>query len=423
MGRALDTILPDQPEPYRFLGRAISRMRWITLAVLLLLALVQPTTGRAGLQSWTLILAFAGYNLLVGLLRNPWPWLRSFGWVAALDVSAAGLLYFLGNDPSGPLFVLFFLAAVCVAASMSLRGSLLYTAIVVAVVALIHLTFSFWSPANGGIRQLGAWLVILALVGVGTTVLTRRMALEREAAVSVRGEAERLEELDRLRADFISTVSHDLLTPLTAARAGLGLLETSMVDQLPAAERELLGDARGNIERLGLLIDDLLAFNQLEAGTLRLQRESLDLRTIILSAMSAVHPLIKEKGQPLAVDLPAPLLILGDARRLEQVIVNVLVNVYRHTPSGTRVMISGRTTVAEVVLAVSDNGPGIPAEELEVIFRRFHRLSLGDVGSGLGLAISRGIVELHGGRIWAESRSGKGATFRITLPHHVNGGE
>lgn len=244
---------------------------------------------------------------------------------------------------------------------------------------------------------------------------------EQEAALSDRVEAERLAELDRLRADFISRVSHDLQTPLTAIRAGLGLLETSIIDRLRTDERELLGNARRNSGRLSLLIDDLLAINQLETGTLHLDREAFDLRTIATGAVGAVEPLMREKEQTLESAIPEPLPSGGDPRRLEQVLVNLLTNANRYTSAGTSIVVSGRAMEQEVLLSVSDNGPGIPPEELERIFQRFHRLTSAAGGSGLGLAIARAIVELHGGRIWAESTLGEGATFHIALPRHTTG--
>ena len=102
--------------------------------------------------------------------------------------------------------------------------------------------------------------------------------------------------------------------------------------------------------------------------------------------------------------------------------MNVLANAHLHTPGGTRISISGQVSGGEVSLSVGDNGPGIPQGELEAVFRRFHHLGSAWGGSGLGLAIARGVVELHGGRIWAESRPGAGATFHIFLPSAKNGG-
>jgi signal transduction histidine kinase len=342
--------------------------------------------------------------------------------VPIVDLPVVGALYYFDAEPTGPLFVLFFVAVVSAAVTMPLRAVVAYTAAVLLVTVFVAPTLPLWDPNPWEIRALGSRLVVLTMVAIGTAVLTRRLGLEQATARSMRGEAERLEELDRLRARFLSTISHDLRTPLTAARAGLGMLETSAADRLEAGERELLGNARRNIERLGRFIDDLLTVNQLDAGALELDREPLDLRAVATDAMSAVHPLIREKRQTLEVDLPDALPTAGDARRLEQVVVNLLANAHQHTPAGTRITISGRSD-GEVVLSVSDDGPGIPVGEQDTIFRRFYRLPTSGGGSGLGLEIARSIVELHGGRLWVESAPGRGATFHVALPRHEREGQ
>jgi len=413
---------PPEPMPHCFLDRALLGLEWGSLAALLVITLVQPAAGRTGLPTWALILLFAAYLLIFELLRHLVWRLHAFTYKYVLGLPVSGLVYFLGAEPGGPLFVQFFLTLVCATATSTLRGGLLYTAGFAVLTVSIDPTFPRWSPTEGDVRDLGARLVLLCIFGVGTAILMRRLALEQETADLARGESERLGEIDRLRDLFISSVSHDLRTPLTATRAGLGLLRTSASGRLRAEEQDLLNNARRNTERLGMLIDDLLAYNQLEAGTLCLEREPLDLRAIVTEAMSSVHPLMQEKGQLLEVDLPEPLPGEGDPRRLEQVVVNVLANAHLHTPKGTRISISGRVSGGEVSLSVGDSGPGIPQGELEAVFRRFHHLGSARGGSGLGLAIARGIVELHGGRIWAESRPEVGATFHIFLPGAKNGG-
>jgi signal transduction histidine kinase len=416
-----DAPLPEERELHRFLDRALLGLEWGSLAVLLLITLVQPATGRAGLPTWALVLLFAAYFLLVDVLRNRVRRLHSFKLKYVLGLPVSALIYSLGAGPGGPLFILFFLAVACAAATLTLRESQFYTAAAAVLTIVIDSTFPGWSVAGGDLRDLGVRLVLLAVFGASTAILTQRLALEREAARSARDQTEQLGELDRLRTIFVSSVSHGLRTPLTATQAGLGLLGTSAADRLRFDERNLLENARRNTARLGLIIDDLLAYNQLEAGTLRLEGEPLDLRAVFTEAMSAVHPLIREKGQALEIDLPEPLPVDGDPRRLEQVIVDLLHNAHQHTPEGTRIRISGRVSDAEIALSVSDDGPGIPEGELEAVFRRFHRLGSTEDGSGLGLAIARGMVELHGGRIWAESRPGKGAVFHVGLPLYSEG--
>ena len=248
----------------------------------------------------------------------------------------------------------------------------------------------------------------------------RAEAALRATETELRAANARLAELDRLRGEFLATISHDLRTPLTAARTALRLVALSAGERLRPDERDLLDNGRRNTERLGRLIDDLLALNQLTAGTLRPAREPLDLREVAAAAAAAVEPLVRDKGKALVVQLPGPLPGEGDPRLLEQALVNLLANAHRHTPAGTRIAIGGRVDGDELCLVVRDDGPGIPPEEHEAIFRRFHRLGLSaegaDGGQGLGLAIARGIVELHGGRIWVESTPGQGAAFHVAVP-------
>jgi signal transduction histidine kinase len=148
-------------------------------------------------------------------------------------------------------------------------------------------------------------------------ILNRRLALEQALAHTAHNQAERLATLSNLRVDFIATISHELRTPLTAARVALVLLDASAADRHQPDEQRLLDNARRNIERLSLLIGDLLTRNQLEAGTLQLDRQACDLRAVVTNGMAAVYSLVQEKGQSLEMDLPEPLPIVGDSSRLE----------------------------------------------------------------------------------------------------------
>lgn len=417
-----DPTLSSKPDVYRFLRRALFQLRWVTLSVLLLITLMTPTTSSVGLPTWALVVLFAGYNLLTDVLRMRVPGPpRSLATGAILDLPVAGLLYFLAGEPGGPLFVLFFLAVDFAAAILTLRGTLLYIAVIAVIATTIDLLHRMWSLTPMDIRLLGARLLMLGLVGAGMAIVTRRLLMEQEDARTVRHEADRLEELERLRAQFVANVSHDLRTPLTATRAALGMLETHARERLLLDELELLEAARRNTEHLSLQIDDLLAHNQIEVGTLHLEHAMIDLRAVVLGVMPAVHPLIHEKGQVLELDLPDPLPLTGDPWRLGHLVVNLLANAHRHTQAGSRIVIAGRIKAGEIQLSVSDNGPGIPTAELENIFKRFHHLTSADSSSGLGLAIARAIVEMHEGRIWAESQLGQGATFWVALPHATSG--
>jgi signal transduction histidine kinase len=413
-------------ETYRFLAWALRWLRWATLAVLLLLTLIRPAPGRSGVPMWGLILVFGVYNAAVDILQRRSPRLRSFAWVALTDLLVASGLYLFTTEPGGPVFVLFFLAVDSAAASLTLRGTLIYTAAAATIAAAIESTLPLWSSMARDIRQLIARLVMLALVGIGMAILTRRLHLEHQAAQRMHAQSEQAAELDRLRSEFISTISHDLLTPLTAAQAGLGMFATSTDARLQPDERALLRNVRRNTEYLSLMIDDLLALNQLETGMLHLDHKPLDIRGAIEGAVATVQTLLLEKAQRLTVEMADTLPCAGDARRLQQVVVNLLANAHRYTPEGTRIMVHAEVAPGEVRLSVRDTGPGIPASEREAVFRRFYRSSSPGIssegGSGLGLAIARGIVELHGGRMWVESELGQGSTFHVVLPCDAQGG-
>jgi len=402
-------------EPSHFVRRALLHMRWGVLAGLLLVAfLIPPRAGCAGIPTWILLALFAAYALLYDVLGRGLPRRRFFRRMALLDLPLAGLVYALGTVPGSLPFVLLLLAVVCAAVTMSPRGALLYTGVAIVLVAVVNPTLHYWSPLTGDLQEMGSELIVLGLVGGGTAVLARRLALEHRAAEAGCGEAARLADLDRQRAAFIATVSHDVQTPLTALRAGLGFVEMGAGAALSPDVRELLAASRRNVDRLRLQIDNLLAASRLDAGALRPERVALDLRTLALEALAAVRPLFLEKGQVAEADLPTALPIVGDPRLLEETLINLLSNAHRHTPAGARVAVSGQIAGAEVRLIVSDNGPGIPLAEREAIFERFHHGVGG--GTGLGLAIVRAVVELHRGRVWAESPRDGGATFHVTLP-------
>jgi signal transduction histidine kinase len=212
-------------------------------------------------------------------------------------------------------------------------------------------------------------------------------------------------------------VSHELQTPLTAIRAGLGLLETAVGETLGKAERELLSASRRNTERLRLQIDQLLAAHQLAVGDRSLQHSVIDLHELVGSVIDGIRPLLQEKRQHVDVDMPDPLEVEGDRRLLDRVLSNLLSNAHRHTPPETRIAVSGWFVGDDVRLAVHDTGQGVPADQLESIFHRFHRVpGSRREGIGLGLAIARDAVEAQGGHLWAESSPGHGTTFFVSLP-------
>ena len=401
---------PVETDAATLFSGVLWQVRWVVLAGLLLLSFAQPLVGRAGLPTWALILGFVFYNLVLELLR------RRITLLPLIDLPVVAALYAASGAPGGPPYVLVLLVVTCAAVTLSLRASLAYTGVAAALMAVIAPTLPFWLASTWQIRELGAQLIVVLLVGAGTALLTRQIVRSQAQAQASRDEAARLAELNALRTRFFASISHELRTPLTAVKAALGLLDASLDTRLQPDERRLIANARRNVARLDGVIGDLLALNQIEAGVLPLDPEPLDLREVVAAALPAVQPLIAQKGQQLTVELPTPLPVDGDQRRLEQVVVNLLGNAHEHTPAGTVIRITGQTTLERATLIVADSGPGIEVAAHDHLFKPFWQLDRSTGGSGLGLAIVKGVVDLHGGQIRLVSEPGAGTTVRVSFP-------
>jgi signal transduction histidine kinase len=241
------------------------------------------------------------------------------------------------------------------------------------------------------------------------------------ATAELRAANDRLQELDRLKDDFVSTVTHELRTPLTSIRAFSEILHEN--PDLDGAERQkFLTIIIQESERLTRLINQVLDLAKLESGRAEWQVGRIDLQAVIASSIDATSQLFRAKGVELEVRLAADVPpVLADSDRLVQVLINLLSNAVKFVqPDAGRVIVelAGGADAAEV--RVTDNGPGIDAADQRVIFEKFRQA--GDTmtekpqGTGLGLPISRQIIEHLGGRLWVESVPGRGATFAFSLP-------
>lgn len=248
--------------------------------------------------------------------------------------------------------------------------------------------------------------------------LSRRCAVALDNALLY----EKVERALVSQEELLARVSHDLRTPLTSVRAGLGLLSMNVAGKLSEKETALLNNAKRGAERLGILVNDLLTENEISRNT-PLESEPLDLRTLVEEAVTLLQPLVAVKDQELDLDVPGPLPYNGNGKLLVQVLTNLLDNAHMHTPPGTRITVSSRFTPNEVMLMISDDGPGIPPELHEAIFERFYKAPSARRGRGLGLglAIARSVVQMHGGRLSVESTPGDGTTFIISLPQTGDG--
>jgi two-component system NtrC family sensor kinase len=226
-----------------------------------------------------------------------------------------------------------------------------------------------------------------------------------------------LKELDRIKSDFVSTVSHDLRSPLTAILGYVELLDR--VGPLTEQQREFVRRVQFSVNNITNLINDLLDLGRIEAG-FDARKEIVYLSAIIQYSVEGLHSRVVEKEQEIVVNVPDKLPpILGNPVRLRQMAANLIGNAVKYTPVKGKITVQLFAEGDQLLFQVIDNGPGIPAADQPYIFDKFYRA--GNVpadapGTGLGLAIVKSIVENHQGRIWVESSPGAGATFTVVLP-------
>ncbi|MBI5822631.1 MAG: PAS domain-containing protein [Chloroflexi bacterium] len=226
-----------------------------------------------------------------------------------------------------------------------------------------------------------------------------------------------LKELDRLKSDFIHTVSHDLRSPLTAVLGYTELVER--MGPLNQDQQEFLHRLQGSVQHITNLINDLLDLGRLEAG-FDTRREVIHLDGVLKYTLDMFEALVKKKLIELTTEISPNLLPLrANPIRIRQMLDNLVGNAIKYTPNEGRIHVSMTMQDKQIILKVEDTGPGIKPEEQGRVFEKFYRATNapdGVTGSGLGLAIVKSIVDSHQGRVWVESSFGKGSTFVVILP-------
>jgi len=244
---------------------------------------------------------------------------------------------------------------------------------------------------------------------------TRELQAKAEALSAAN---ERLQELDVLKSEFVSLVSHELRAPLTNVRGAIELMETSC-PALNATCSQMFNVVSEQIGRLGRLVNDVLNVSRIESGGLSLTCTAVDIVQIAEQAVDDIAA--RHTGhvfrRPTGAVRPR---VWADPDWLYEVVANLVDNAAKYSPPRSEVVLDVHTEGQEAVFSVSDSGPGIPPKEHSHIFEKFHRLDSGDAretyGYGLGLYLCRRLVEAMEGRIWVESEPGHGATFHFTLP-------
>jgi len=262
-------------------------------------------------------------------------------------------------------------------------------------------------------------------------VRLRKALEERQRFVSLKDYAAELERanqelkrIDEMKSEFVSVASHELRTPLAAIKNAVQLILNGKTGEINENQVKFLSMADRNINRLKDILNDLLDLSRIESGKIGMKFEELNLRAPIEFVLSSLKPQAEGKSVQLRMEVPQELpSVYGDREKVERILTNLLGNAIKFTPERGEIVVSAKPFDSQgnmVALSVRDLGIGIPEDQLDKIFEKFHQVegslhrSVG--GTGLGLAITKGLVEAHQGKIWVESEVGKGSTFTCTLP-------
>jgi signal transduction histidine kinase len=298
--------------------------------------------------------------------------------------------------------------------------------------------FRYWNcrslivaPLTAGHRTIGVLRVGHREPGVFTRDHLRLAAFAAEQAAVVlenarlyrriREDVRELRRLSALKSQLLSTVSHDLLSPLSSVEGFLVMLLDGEAGPLTDRQKGFLSLCGQALRRVTALINDLLDHSRIEAGVVKVRPEPVDLGELLSAARQDHAVLARKKRLAFSFDPPKDLPRLSaDPHRLRQVLDNLLSNAFKFTPEGGRVVLSARAGKREVVVSVKDSGVGLSPLEARRVFDRFYQveknISARARGTGLGLSICKALVERHGGRIWVDSVPGRGSDFQFTLP-------
>ncbi len=229
----------------------------------------------------------------------------------------------------------------------------------------------------------------------------------------------RFYELEAMKTDFVTIVSHEFRTPLTSITIGVGMLQEGILGQLNDKGKEIVNAVEEDCERLNKLVNHLLDISRMDDGHIIMETEEVDIYGLIKEGVSPLMLQAQAKGVEIMIDLPPDTPPAeADFNKAVWLVTNLIGNALRYTDMGGRITIGAKCCGNRIFISVTDTGCGIPLEYQEKIFKK-HEQVKGDAnpgGAGLGLAICQEIVEAHGGRIWVESTEGEGSSFTFTLP-------
>jgi PAS domain S-box-containing protein len=248
----------------------------------------------------------------------------------------------------------------------------------------------------------------------------RLQALQKQYTGELELRNREIEQANRLKSEFLANMSHELRTPLHTVIGFAELLAEETKGPLNSSQKRFVNHIHKDAQHLLALINEILDLSKIEAGRLQLQREALDLGSVLEEALSSIRPQAAAKSIEIESNIPLLVSVDGDRMRVKQILFNLLSNAVKFTPEGGHIRVAVTSSEGFAQVSVSDTGIGIPASEHDSIFDKFHQVgeSTSGVreGTGLGLPITKRLVEEHGGQIWLESEPGKGSRFTFILP-------
>lgn len=237
---------------------------------------------------------------------------------------------------------------------------------------------------------------------------------------------ERLKQIDKLKDEFVSLASHELRTPMTVIKNYLWMLLYDKKSQLTDTQKQYTERAYASVDRLIALVNDMLNVSRIESGRLTINLQPIDIKNLVEETVTEIEPQANTQEIHLYSQTPDTKLrdVVADSSRIKEVLINLIGNALKFTPKGGEIKVSLIPDEEKVTIQVTDTGKGIKAEDLPKLFKKFSIIGsdylrkLNSQGTGLGLYLSKSIIELHGGKIWVESKGeDRGATFSFTLPY------
>lgn len=268
------------------------------------------------------------------------------------------------------------------------------------------------------VGNIGVILAIALIISLGGFYIGYGMI--RAVLTQVVHYAVKLKHSDRMKSSFVVAVSHELKNPLASIKISLSNILEGLLGKINIKQKKIIHLCQGIVDRIVELLGDLFNLHRFEAGAVEMRRKLCNLIEVVEKQVAEFQIIYQAKGVKLIKDTSEKILsIWGDEGKLKEAISNILGNALKYTPMGGKVAVKVYNTDRFIRIECADTGQGIPSHKLEKIFDKFERADTKEEGVGLGLSITKDIVELHKGKIWAESKVGSGSKFIIVLPQDL----